>query len=103
MYRYLPIALATGRILMKSVVPAFVAGIAALLGVLIGSWRQAGLQRSLARAELIRSWQDERRTSYLNLLVADDEYPGAWPDSNGAAILGFSDARLPGIPRVGQA
>ncbi|MEU4558927.1 hypothetical protein AB0F72_11090 [Actinoplanes sp. NPDC023936] len=50
------------------------AGIAALLGVVIGSWRQAGLQRSLARAELIRSWQNERRTSYLNLLVADDEF-----------------------------
>ncbi|MEU7901542.1 hypothetical protein [Actinoplanes sp. NPDC049118] len=59
---------------MKSVMPAMVAGIAALLGVLIGSWRQAGLQRSLARAELIRSWQNERRTSYLNLLVADDEF-----------------------------
>ncbi|MEU8237788.1 hypothetical protein AB0C07_06060 [Actinoplanes missouriensis] len=54
--------------------PALVAGIAALLGVLIGSWRQAGLQRSLARAELVRSWQNERRTSYLNLLVADDEF-----------------------------
>jgi hypothetical protein len=59
---------------MKSVVPAVVAGIAALLGVLIGSWRQAGLQRSLARAELIRSWQNERRTSYLTLLLADDEF-----------------------------
>jgi hypothetical protein len=59
---------------MKSVVPAVVAGIAALLGVLMGSWRQAGLQRSLARAELIRSWQNERRTSYLTLLLADDEF-----------------------------
>ncbi|WP_203790021.1 hypothetical protein [Paractinoplanes rishiriensis] len=59
---------------MNSVTPAIVAGLTALLGVLIGSWRQAGLQRSLVRAELIRSWQDERRTSYLNLLVADDEF-----------------------------
>jgi hypothetical protein len=33
-------------------------------------------------------------------LPAEDT--GTWPDSNGAAILGFSDARLPGIARVGQ-
>ena len=59
---------------MSSIMPAIVAGTTALLGVLIASWRQAGLQRSLARAELIRSWQNERRTSYLNLLVADDEF-----------------------------
>ena len=59
---------------MGSVMPAIVAGITALLGVLVASWRQASLQRALARAELIRSWQNERRTSYLNLLVADDKF-----------------------------
>lgn len=45
----------------------------ALIGVLVGAWRQAILQRTLSQREDLRRWQQERRESYLRFVYADDE------------------------------
>jgi hypothetical protein len=52
---------------------ALIGLLGALLGVLVGSWRQAILQRTLSQREDLRRWQQERRESYLRFVYADDE------------------------------
>jgi hypothetical protein len=80
----------------------------ALLGVLIGAWRQEVLQRSISKDEDIRRWQQERREAYLRLVAADDElYRGLvrdMPDllpgrsSDDSTFLGASGVLLPLSP-----
>jgi hypothetical protein len=77
----------------------------ALLGVLIGAWRQAILQSTLSQHEDLRRWQQERRESYLRFVVADDElYRGLIRDlrdlppgrsTNDPKVLGLSGVLLP--------
>jgi hypothetical protein len=58
---------------MDQLLIALIGLFGALLGILIGAWRQAALQRSLSQYEDLRRWQQERREVYLRLVVVDDE------------------------------
>ena len=90
---------------MTQLLAALIGLFGALVGILIGAWRQAELQRSESRYEDLRRWQQERREAYLQIIVADDElYRGLVRDirdpppgraTDDPVVLGFAGVLLP--------